>query len=105
MHSNTPDPNTASPRHFPEPVRLIVRLIEKNGSDEVSQLLANFVASTVHPDFVCNLASFDAVNREIKTAVLEFFDHCVFHGLTLDEKNELLNLVNPTLMGQPRPVG
>lgn len=89
--------NTASLSAFPEELRATLHLIEKNRSNEVAQTLANFVASSVHPDFVCNLADFGHLDTEVKAAALAFFDYCLKVGLSLQEQASILQWVRPHL--------
>lgn len=98
--------NTAVLSHFPEPVRASLRLIEKNPSNEAALVLLQFVASFVHPDYVCNLAMLDALPIEYKEAALELFEFCLTSGLSLDEQGDILRFVEPYLvqsLGAPRP--
>jgi len=88
-------PNAASLSAFPEPVRATLQLIEKNRSIEVAQTLTHFVASFVHPDFVCNLADFQHLDNEVKQAALEFFEFCLTQGLTVEEQGAILGWITP----------
>lgn len=89
--------NTASLSAFPEELRATLHLIEKNRSNEVAQTLANFVASFVHPDFVCNLADFGHLDHEVKAAALAFFEYCLKVGLSIEEQGAILKWITPHL--------
>lgn len=87
--------NAAALSAFPEPVRATLHLIEKNRSIEVAQTLTHFVASFVHPDFVCNLADFQHLDEGVKRAAKEFFEFCLTQGLTVEEQGAILAWITP----------
>lgn len=88
-------PNAASLSAFPEPVRATLHLIERHPSIEVTQTLTHFVASFVHPDFVCNLADFQHLDNDVKQAALEFFEFCLTQGLAMEEQGAILGWITP----------
>ncbi len=97
------DANTALLSHFPEAVRGSLHLIEKNGLNEVGVAVTNFVASFVHPDFVCNLADFQHVDHDVKSAVLEFFQYCLDEGMSVETQGQILAWITPYLERQGMP--
>ncbi|MGP8438211.1 hypothetical protein ACT2FY_09715 [Paraburkholderia fungorum] len=106
MPHSTPDANRAVLSRFPEKLRLTLQLIEKNPSGEVAVALVQYVASFVHPDMVCNLAMMENLPVPAKQAALEFFEHCLSAGLTIEQQGELLRFIQPYIvatLGGPRP--
>ena len=99
----TPDTNTAVLSAFPAKSRPMLQLIEKNRSTEVGQILTAFVASALHPDFVCNLGAFIGMTAEVKAAALEFFDHALTPGFTLDESGAMFAWLTPHIEGRAGP--
>lgn len=98
--------NAASLSAFPEPLRATLHLVEKNRSIEVCQSLTHFVASFVHPDFVCNLADFQHLDNEVKVAAMAFFEFCLTQGLTMDEQVAILAWITPYMqrhLGAAKP--
>ena len=94
----TPDANTAVLSGFPEKLKATLQLIEKNPSGEVAIALVQFVASFVHPDMVCNLAMMENLPVPAKQAALEFFEHCLSAGLTLEQQGDLLRFIQPYIV-------
>lgn len=99
----TPDTNTAVLSAFPAKSRPMLQLIEKNRSTEVGQILTQFVASALHPDFVCNLGAFTGLSADVKTAALEFFSHALSPGFTLDEAGAMFAWLTPHIHGRAGP--
>lgn len=106
MPHSTPDANRAVLSGFPEKLRPTLQLIEKNPSGEVAVALVQYVASFVHPDMVCNLAMMENLPVQAKQAALEFFEHCLSAGLTIEQQGELLRFIQPYIvatLGGPLP--
>ena len=99
----TPDANTAVLSAFPAKSRATLQLIEKNRSTEVGQILTQFAASALHPDFVCNLGAFIGLPAEVKAAALEFFEHALTPGFTLDESGAMFAWLLPHIEGRAGP--
>ena len=102
-HSKTPDANTAVLSAFPAKSRPMLQLIEKNRSTEVGEILTQFAASALHPDFVCNLGAFTGLPAEVKTAALEFFSHTLSPGFTLDEAGAMFAWLTPHIQRRAGP--
>ena len=106
MPHSTPDANRAVLSGFPEKLRPTLQLIEKNPSGEVAVALVQYVASFVNPDMVGNLAMMESLPVPAKQAALEFFEHCLSAGLTIEQQGELLRFIQPYIvatLGGPRP--
>ncbi|WP_342064881.1 hypothetical protein, partial [Cupriavidus sp. OTU4895] len=106
MPHSTPDANRAVLSGFPEKLRPTLQLIEKNPSGEVAVALVQYVASFVHPDMVCNLAMMESLPVPAKQAALEFFEHCLSVGLTIEQQGDLLRFIQPYIvatLGGQRP--
>lgn len=98
-----PDANTAVLSAFPAKSRAMLQLIEKNRATEVGQILTDFAASALHPDFVCNLGAFTGLPTEVKTAALEFLSQAFSPGFTLDEAGAMFAWLTPHIEGSAGP--
>ncbi len=83
----------------------MLQLIEKNRSTEVGEILTQFAASALHPDFVCNLGAFIGLPAEVKTTALEFFSYALSPGFTLDEAGAMFAWLTPNLQNLAGPHG
>ena len=103
--SQTPAPycaNTAALGGFPESVRPILRLIQNKPTGDVTAILVQYVASFVHPDFVCNLAMMDHLPIEAKKAALEMFTFCLSNGMTIEDQGAILAFIQPFIVSALR---
>lgn len=99
----SPESFTAVLSVFPAKSRPMLQLIENNRSTEVGQILTQFAASALHPDFVCNLCAFNGLPNVVKTAALEFFTHALTPGFTLDEAGAMFAWLTPHIQGRAGP--
>lgn len=83
---------------FAEEVRPVLRHISYKPKSESAGILVQFVASIVHPDFVCNLAMMDHLAPEAKEAALKMFQFCLKTGLSIDEQGAILAFVQPYIV-------
>jgi hypothetical protein len=91
--------STADHLHgFAEEVRPVLRHISNKPQSETAGILVQFVASIVHPDFVCNLAMMDCLAPEAKEAVLKMFQFCLKTGLSIEEQGAILAFVQPYIV-------
>lgn len=95
----SPVPAGADLQRFPEALRPALHCIVARPKSEAALILTQFVASFVHPDFVCDLALLDVLPADDKQAALEFFTYCLNAGLSLEEQGEVLRLIQPQLAG------
>jgi len=90
--------NTASLSDFPEGVQLLLHLASKKSNVEASQFLVHFVASLLHDDFVCNLASIELLPAEYRETARDAFDLAISGGLTAAEKAKILAYIMPLML-------
>ena len=102
-HTKPPGSHTAVLSIFPAKSRAMLQLVEINRSTEVGQILVDFAASTIHPDFVCNIGVLASMSNEVKRAVLEFFEHTLSPGFTIDEAGAIFAWLTPHLQGMAGP--
>lgn len=88
-------PASAVLQRLPEALRPALHAILARPKSDAALILAQFVASFVHPDFVCNLSLLDALPAENKQAALAFFNYCLNAGMTLEEQGDVLRLIQP----------
>lgn len=82
---------------FRPEVEAALRLIAQTERPDVSDAVAQFVASLVHPDFVCNLSSVCMLDGQAKSVALDLFAYCLATGLSADEKGALSAWLMPIL--------
>lgn len=82
---------------FSAEVRGMVQAIEKNGSNEVAQILVQYMAAFVHPDMVCNMSLMLRLPESDKKACTDFFEYCLRTGLTIEQQGEILRFLRPHL--------
>ena len=99
---DTSDANTALLRRFPDRLRATLQLIQNNRSCEVTFSLVQYVVSFVHPDYEIDISLLDDLPILAKQAALEFFEHCLSTGLTIEEQGALLAFVQPHIMATLR---
>jgi hypothetical protein len=99
---DTLNANTAVLSRFSEGLRSTLRLIQNNRSCEVTFLLVLYVASFVHPDYEIDISLLDELPILAKQAALDFFEHCLSTGLTIEEQGALLAFVQPHIMSTLR---
>lgn len=90
--------NSSVLNDLPEPVQVALHLIGKNPSDDASLVLLQVVASIVHPDYLCNLASLGALPAEHREVALDLVRCCLSGDLSLDEQSAVLRFVEPIMM-------
>jgi len=86
---------------FPEPLRPALHFIASHERSDAGGALLHFLASLVHPDFVCNLALLDRLPVEAREAMLETFEFCLSQGLTVEEQGAVLAWLQPRLSRLP----
>jgi hypothetical protein len=86
---------------FPEPVRPALHFIASHDRSDAGSTLLHFVASLVHPDFVCNLALLDQLPIEAREAMLTIFEYCLTQGMTLEEQGAVLTWLSSRLARMP----
>lgn len=86
---------------MPEPMRPVLAYVSSHPRTDAGAALLHFVASLVHPDFVCNLALLDQLPAEARDAMLIAFEHCLSQGLTIEEQGAVLAWVQPRLSQLP----
>ena len=98
LSTEMPGANTDILSRFPEQLRPALLLIQKTPSNDVTVALVQYVASFVHPDFVCNLAMMDSLPKEAKEASLAFFEFCLRSGLSIEDQGALLAFIQPYIV-------
>jgi len=86
---------------FSEPLRPALHYIASHASSEPATTLTHFLASLVHPDFVCNLALLDRLPVDAREAMLIAFEYCLTQGLTMEEQGAVLVWLQPHLARLP----
>lgn len=71
--------------------------IEKNGENEISDLLISFVASLVHPDYVTNLAMLSGLPEPTRNAVRLAFMRAHEEEFTQTERTEIYKALLPLM--------
>ena len=88
-------PIDLSALELPPQVAQLLQIIAQHPDSDTAYLLAQFVASTVHPDYVCNLAMIAALPERFKVATLEFFKACVIDGLSTSQQAFVASVIEP----------
>lgn len=79
-------------------IQHVLSLIAVKPSNEAAGILVQFVASIVHPDFVCNLAMMDKLPAQAKEAAVRMFQYCLKTGLSIEEQGAILAFVQPYIV-------
>lgn len=87
---------------LPDKLRPTLELIERPSSADDAIALVQYVAAFVHPDMVCNLAMMEALPPDARQAALDFFEHCMTVGLSIEDQSILLRFIQPYIMATLR---
>ncbi|PTT92852.1 hypothetical protein DBR42_01240 [Pelomonas sp. HMWF004] len=80
---------------FRPEVEAALRLVAQTDRLDVSDAMAQFVGSLVHPDFVCNLASICLLDLEAKRVALDLFACAATAGISADEQGTIAAWLKP----------
>ena len=83
----------------PKSAQFLLRSMADKPTSDRSLILAQYLASFVHPDYVCNLSMLDCLSPEDKTNVMDFFQHCLTSGMAIEEQGSILRYLHPYLSG------
>jgi hypothetical protein len=90
----------------PKSARSLLRSIADKPTSDRSLILVQYLASFVHPDYVCNLSMLDYLSPEDKIDVMDFFQHFLSSGMSIEEQGSILRYIHPYLsglLGGPKP--
>lgn len=90
--------NSLQTSDFPDPVKAILHLASEKPLGEASQVLVHCLASAVHPDFLCNVATLATLPTSHRAAALELLTYCLTTGLTVQQRCALLQIVQPLML-------
>ncbi|HHV7523687.1 TPA: hypothetical protein ACUNF5_005212 [Burkholderia orbicola] len=101
-HSRIPYPPMPNFAHFldtadtldlPRQAIDLLRTINRDADADRAKLLMQFVASSIHPDYVFNLSMLSVLPAEHKAAVVAYFAMSISGGLTLAQQAIILQVV------------